>query len=129
MTVRITLPDLPAWTALTDQQRWHAGYLARKLDDSRRVAKWRPGCVSQVRFNLPNEIAVEERLQLWAMDSLLCALTHAEPKIALRALLQAQEYLTKLAALEQPVGALRDSYVVAQTRIEDVLPEAVRRAS
>ena len=116
----INLPQLSTWESLTASERWHAGYLARQLEDSGTIREWCPSCRHQVRYSvIPEDRA--EYIGRYALDSLLCALTHAEPVIAFRALMQAADYLAILRELKRPTGHLRPSYAVAQLRVEKYL--------
>lgn len=116
----INLPQLCTWESLTESERWHAGYLARQLEDSGTIQEWNPGCVHQIRYSvIPEDRA--EYIGRYAQDSLLCALTHAEPVIAFRALMQAADYLATLRELKRPTGHLQPSYTVAKLRVEKYL--------
>lgn len=112
--MKINLPQLPAWPSLTDSERYHAGVMARQLQDTGAVKEWRPGCVNQLAFDYEHK---GDMLPLFARDSLLCALTHAEPKYALRALLQAAGYIAKL----ETNYYLADAYHVAKNRVEGLV--------
>jgi hypothetical protein len=54
--------------------------------------------------------------ELYALDSLLCALTHTEKKYAFRALLQAKGYISEGKHLY-----LHDAFTVAKARVEKLL--------
>lgn len=84
-----------------------AGVARRKLEDA--GARYRgPGLAHS--FELPHEADDAARLRLWFWDSVWCALTHPEPVIALRAVLQTYEYHGRLgceASLEETIYAVR----------------------
>lgn len=118
----IKLEQLPSWNQLTEGERTWAKYVALLLEATGRVAKWQPSCCNQIEYSP----AVDERkdyIKLWACDSILCALTHSETKIAFRALLQATGYLASLEEMgtDLALACLRDACKTAQVRIEDRL--------
>jgi len=122
----IVLTELSNWTELSDSERWHAGYIARKLNDSGLVKEWRPGCVHQILYDTP-VIDRPTRITRFAYDSLLCALTHAEKKYAFRAYVQAAEYIAQLKQMAHDrviayaPRELSDALQVARVRVEAML--------
>ena len=102
------------WTDLTDTERWHAGYCARKLDDSGLVNEWRYGCPTLVNFT---SLAEDEKFYFWFIESLLVALTEPEKLTAFRAYVQARTYRERAEHTE----CFSDSLAIAHNRIEDFL--------
>lgn len=62
-----------------------------------------------------------DQLQAYALESLYTALTHTDPMIAFRALLQAYAYNAELKGLKVAYNFLNDGLLEARNRIEDML--------
>jgi hypothetical protein len=118
MSVHINLVQLENWTELDRSTQHHAGMCARMLTDGHEVTAWRPGCVNQTQ-QAYNADPVKT-LEGYALDSLMCALTHAEPKYAFRALLQAKAYCARLREQGKHAGH-PDTMRQAQSRVEKLL--------
>ena len=115
---RFEAKKLPGWCELTESERWHAGYCARKLDDSFLVNEWRYGQANLVEFT---SLSDDERYWAWLVESLVVALTHNEKLIAHRALLQAVKYFEQDSVNQSERSSFRDSLDVAKNRIESFL--------
>lgn len=123
MSERFNHTRILGWATLTESERYHAGQLARMLDDSGVVTEWTyRSHTALLAWNAPDSV----QLEAWVRESLLTALTHCEPKIAFRAMLQAKAYLAQKACLAQLDGRVvtshyHDALTVAQNRIERFL--------
>jgi hypothetical protein len=112
---RFEYQKLPGWSELNESERWHAGYCARRLDDSQLVNEWRYGCASLIGFT---SLADDERIWAWLVESLLVALTHQDKLIAFRSLIQAIHYFEDDRVLQSVRIDFRDTLQVAKNRIE-----------
>jgi hypothetical protein len=115
--MKTNITQLPRFGQLTDNQRWHAGYLARQIDDSALLTEWRPGCVPCCRFRHTEDLDAL-RIQ-WTHEALLTAITHHDGVVAFRAFIQAAEYIKVL-----DIYHLNDTKEVARARIEGILERA-----
>lgn len=85
-----------AWKSLTDSERYWTGYLGRMADDGGFVKKWHYGsaCIFLEKHHGMTE--PKHRAHVYAIESLLVALTSLDKKIVFRALIQASSFLERL---------------------------------
>lgn len=129
MTEHFNHARLPAWTSLTDSERYWAGYLGRWADDHEIVNEWYYGTTTLLERHDLDDF---NRLTAWLVDSILTALTHQEVRIAFRAFVQATEYKARLRELpNSPLTAnFSDAYRTAQARIEkELFPNDLQKFS
>ena len=117
MANRFDHSRLPAWNALTSEERYWAGYLARYADDRGLVSEWHYG--TSTFLERTDGLELEARYKAYLCESLLTALTHREPTIAFRALLQAAGYKARV---DWPWlgSSFQDAFRVAQARVEEL---------
>ena len=114
---------LPAWPTLNSQEHYWAGYCARYAEDHELVKQWYYGTsVFLERTDLDRETTTVAYL----VESILCALTHQEVKLAFRCYMQARGYFERVS--DGVRSSLRPALECAQARIEsELFPGFTRR--
>ena len=116
-STRFNHARLALWAELTESDRSWLGWLGRYADDHELVREWQYR--DHAMFCEADFEDAELRATAFLVESLMLVFATRSPRIALRAMLQAAEYLGRLG----DAGRSRffDAYKMAQYRLETTL--------